>query len=91
MGSVILDGTQFSTSSELHEQLKTKLKLPDFYGANLDALWDGLTAMAEMPLELKWVNYGISEQRLGADAERFRSLMEEAEQELPDFRFLVED
>lgn len=32
MNTVILDGEDFASSAELHQQLKVKLKLPDFMG-----------------------------------------------------------
>lgn len=35
------------TKSQLHEYLKDKLDLPDYYGENLDALYDCLTEISE--------------------------------------------
>lgn len=32
-----------ATIEELHEQIRTELSFPDYYGANLDALYDALT------------------------------------------------
>ncbi|WP_046215261.1 barstar family protein [Paenibacillus wulumuqiensis] len=91
MKTVWLNGEEFSTIQELHEQLKEKLELPEFYGGNLDALWDCLTGMIELPLELHWTNYGVSQERLGDQAERVRSLLEEAEEEGIGFRVVVQD
>ncbi|WP_458119318.1 barstar family protein [Paenibacillus sp. Z6-24] len=90
MKTVWLNGEEFSTIQELHEQLKEKLELPEFYGGNLDALWDCLTGMIELPLELRWTNYEVSQERLGDQAERVRSLLEEAEEEGIGFRVVVE-
>ncbi|WP_017813886.1 barstar family protein [Paenibacillus shenyangensis] len=91
MRTVWINGEDFSTIQELHEQLKSKLELPEFYGGNLDALWDCLTGMIELPLELRWVNYGISHDRMGDQAERVRSLLEEVQEEGTGFRVVVED
>ncbi|WP_339784483.1 barstar family protein [Paenibacillus sp. FSL R7-0313] len=90
MNTVILDGEDFASSAELHQQLKVKLKLPDFYGGNLDALWDCLTGTVELPLELRWTNYRISEERLGNAAGRVRDLMLEVQAEQAGFQLRVE-
>ncbi|WP_145318661.1 barstar family protein [Paenibacillus xylanexedens] len=90
MNIVILDGQEFASSAELHQQLKDKLHLPDFYGGNLDALWDCLTGTIEFPLELKWTNYRISQERLGNEADRVRDLMLEVQAEQSGFQLRVE-
>lgn len=91
MKRVILNGEEFSSTAELHELLKQKLELPDFYGANLDALWDCLTGLIELPLELTWTNYQISKERLGNEAEKVYQLMFEAEEEGIGFQLKTED
>ncbi|MFD1888535.1 barstar family protein [Paenibacillus wenxiniae] len=91
MKRVYIDGRDFFTIAQLHEQLKEKLELPDFYGANLDALWDCLTGMIELPLELHWHHYNVSKQRLGERAEHVKALLEEAEEEGIGFRVIVEN
>lgn len=90
MNIVILDGVDFASTAELHQHLKDKLALPDFYGGNLDALWDCLTGTIELPLELKWTNYRISEERLGNEADRVRDLMLEVQAEQSGFQLRVE-
>ncbi|MEW4369089.1 barstar family protein [Paenibacillus kandeliae] len=91
MKIVTINGEEFATTQELHEQLQEKLELPEFYGANLDALWDCLTGMIELPLELYWVNYAVSEQRMGEQAHRVRALLEEAQAEGIGFKVVVEN
>lgn len=41
----LLDFTGITTKAELHAYLKAQLQLPDYYGNNLDALYDCLTGM----------------------------------------------
>ena len=36
----------------LHEAIKKGLMLPDYYGMNMDALWDCLTGDIEVPSEI---------------------------------------
>ncbi len=38
----IIDLKRVKTQEQLHEVLKKKLELPDYYGGNLDALYDAL-------------------------------------------------
>ena len=47
---IILDGNAMGDRKALHAHLKQRLELPDYYGANLDALNDCLGEMAERPL-----------------------------------------
>ena len=35
-----IDGNCFNNAKELHSYLKEKLSFPDYYGENLDALYD---------------------------------------------------
>ncbi|AQS52479.1 Barstar [Jeotgalibaca dankookensis] len=43
MEKILLDGADFTSREILHTILQEKLHLPDYYGRNLDALWDLLT------------------------------------------------
>lgn len=82
MKKVQLDGAVCRSQEELHDQLKTVLHLPDYYGKNLDALWDCLTGEVTLPVELTWVNFQTSKDALGDYAESLRQLFQEAEEEL---------
>ena len=37
---------------DLHNETKEKLELPEWYGNNLDALWDILTGFIETPIDI---------------------------------------
>jgi len=82
MKKVQLDGAACRSQEELHDQLKKVLHLPDYYGKNLDALWDCLTGEVTLPVELTWVNFQTSKDTLGDYAESLRQLFQEAEEEL---------
>ena len=49
---VIIDGKNITDKRMLHTYLKEQCNFPDYYGNNLDALYDVLTERAE-PLEVK--------------------------------------
>ncbi|MBQ8972802.1 MAG: barstar family protein [Clostridia bacterium] len=41
----LIDGRNMQTREDAHAELKRALALPEYYGANLDALWDLATTM----------------------------------------------
>ena len=47
MKYMILDGNMIQSREHLHEILARELRLPDWYGHNLDALYDCLTDIFE--------------------------------------------
>ena len=49
---VIIDGRNVTDKAMLHAYLKKQCNFPDYYGNNLDALYDVLTERTE-PLEIK--------------------------------------
>ena len=49
---VIIDGRKITDKLELHAYMKEQCQFPDYYGNNLDALYDVLTERSE-PLEIK--------------------------------------
>lgn len=51
---ITLDVTRMIQKSPAHEYLMEMLSLPDYYGKNLDALYDCLTEME--PVEIHFVN-----------------------------------
>ena len=49
---VVIDGKKMKDKQTLHAYLKEQCKFPEYYGNNLDALYDVLTDRSE-PLEIK--------------------------------------
>lgn len=52
---VVIDFSECQYVGSLHNEIKSKLNLPDWYGRNLNALWDSLTGIIETPVEIKIV------------------------------------
>jgi ribonuclease inhibitor len=48
---IVLDGKEFESIEKIHRILKKKLDLPDYYGENLNALWDCLTGWIDLPVK----------------------------------------
>ncbi|MBQ3405263.1 MAG: barstar family protein [Oscillospiraceae bacterium] len=69
MRTAVLDGSEIFDREQLHDELQEKLELPEWYGRNLDALYDCLTDIAEK-LEIRLINRDALEEHLGNYAER---------------------
>lgn len=87
---IILDGGKVDNKDQLHAVLKETLQLPDYYGNNLDALWDCLTGWVEMPLMIRWLHFQESEEKLGEYSQLLLQLFRDAEEEIEGFHLQLE-
>ena len=62
--TVELDGKGMVDRATAHDYLKQALQLPDYYGRNLDALYDLLTEWTE-PMTIRVLNAKSLEAQLG--------------------------
>lgn len=90
MNEVVLDGGKFDSLEQIHIFLQKALDIPDYYGRNLDALWDFLTGINEIPLTIRWINFKESEIKLGKDCQLLLQLFREVEEEKDDFQLNIE-
>lgn len=65
-----LDGEKITDREKLHDILAAELELPDWYGRNLDALYDCLTDIRE-DTEIRILQNGDLERNLG----RYKQLL----------------
>ena len=72
--TIFLDGKEMCGRKELHDYLKLQLDLPDYYGRNLDALYDCLTERSEST-ELVLVNFELCREAMGKYAEALLSTL----------------
>ena len=80
MKEVRLNGAKMTDKKTTHAYLKSELELPDYYGNNLDALWDCLTT----DFSLKYIsicNADILIDNLGAFGEAIIRLFKDAAKE----------
>jgi ribonuclease inhibitor len=84
MKTIYIDFAEIGDYEEFYEQLKEKLELPEFFGDNLDALYDSLTGFVEMPLHIEFVNMGVDQLE---DFEDLLTTLEDADEELDEFSF----
>lgn len=52
MKQLTLDGNMLADASKLHDYLKDSLDFPEYYGKNLDALYDCLTDLDDVEVTI---------------------------------------
>ena len=77
MRKITLDIEKMRSLPMLHKYLHTALALPEYYGANLDALYDCLTEMSEST-ELVVPKKVADEAYLGWYGQQFLQMLEDA-------------
>lgn len=84
MKTVYIDFTDIGDYEDFYTQLKEKVQLPEYFGDNLDALFDVITGELEMPLHLEFVNMTVDQLEIFED---LLTTLEDAEEEVEDFTF----
>ena len=74
--NVILDGNLILDREMLHDVLAEELQLPEWYGRNLDALYDCLTDVREETM-ITLRNRDALEEHLGSYGHRLMRLLED--------------
>ena len=74
---IVLDAANMTEKEATHAYLKKALALPDYYGSNLDALYDCLTELGET--EIRFVNLDAARGYVA----KVLSVIQEAQEENP--------
>lgn len=80
MKEIRLNGNKMLDKASTHAYLKQKLDFPDYYGENLDALWD-LLVTDFCPKKITIYRPGAIIENLGAYGEAIINLFQEAAKE----------
>ena len=88
--TAVIDGAAIETREALHDALRNKLSLPDYYGRTLDALYDCLTDLHE-ETELRVLHGKALEKRLGLYVGVMRRMLDDACEENPRLRLVWEE
>ena len=72
MRMVILDGEKITGREQLHATLARELRFPDWYGGNLDALYDCLT---EISGKVRLLDWETAENRLGSYGKKAKKVI----------------
>lgn len=77
---IVLDAANMTEKNAAHDYLKKALALPDYYGSNLDALYDCLTELGVT--EIQFVNLDAA----GGYFAKVLSVFREAQEDNPRLR-----
>ena len=89
MDKVKLNGNSMATKELAHSYLKWKLDLPEYYGENLDALWDILSVHSES-LEITLYNMEKLKDNLGEYGESIIDLLNDLTDENSNITIKIE-
>ncbi|MCQ2504490.1 MAG: barstar family protein [Saccharofermentans sp.] len=83
--TVMIDLSQLETVADIHELLRYKLGLPEYYGGNLDALHDVLTSTSSLHLIL----YGTDDtyRCISEYLPKLQKVMEDSSASNPNFSY----
>lgn len=84
MNTTYIDFADLGDYEDFYTQLKEKVKLPEHFGDNLDALSDVISGGLEMPLHLEFINMSVDQLEIFED---LLTTLEDAEDETEDFSF----
>ena len=57
MKKIKIDFKEINNDKEFYEIVREKLDLPEYFGDNLDALWDSITGYIELPIKIRFLNF----------------------------------
>lgn len=80
-----IDGEKIKSEKDFHQELALGLGVQGFYGCNLDALWDLLSASVERPITLRWENAQVSRENLGEIFEQIVGILERVKKQDENF------
>ena len=79
MNNIIIDFKNISSRKDFYLQLRKKCEVPEYFGDNLDALWDILTSgELGFPLMISFVNFNKNKNEFSRS---LYDLMKDAEKE----------
>ena len=61
---ITIDGLSMKKKDDFYQNIKKELGVPEYFGNNLDALYDILTEQPDI-LQMKFLHYNIMQSRLG--------------------------
>lgn len=81
---IYIDFSNIGDDEDFYKALKEKITLPDYFGDNLDALYDIITGDWPMPLHIEFVNMSVNQLETFED---LLTTLEDAEENCEGFTF----
>ena len=91
MNRIELDFSKCQYYDEIHRVLKEGLSLPEYYGANLDALWDCLYDLSGEALKIRitGISHLLNRKDSGEYINKLLQVFEDIHKECPEITFEV--
>ena len=88
----VLDFSSCKYLGEIHEIIKNELELPEWYGSNLDALWDAVTGLMYVPANIKimYKPETAASKKLNDEVEKIISVFIDAQKEYNQITVTIE-
>ena len=90
MAEIVLDGRELTAMEEVHARFAQALDLPDYYGGNLDALFDCLTE-TRGDVTVRLLHRKALEERLGRRGNALVGLLRRAAEEAEHITLLEDE
>lgn len=85
----VVDLADLATKGDLHGRIRRAMELPEYYGENLDALYDLLTEMDE-GTEIFFSGADQADRSLGEYLDMMREMCSDAENENPGLKIFFQ-
>ena len=89
MKETIIECRSFAARADLHKGIAAALSFPEWYGNNLDALHDQLTAIGEQTV-IRLSHWAEAEAAMGRYSLCARRAMEDAQKRNPNIKIILE-
>ncbi len=87
MNMINLDFSNCNYISEIHKELKNKFDFPEYYGENLDALWDCLDYYTSQNLIVMISGFQIIETQFDDYASKIKEVFKRVSLNCPNIQF----
>ena len=89
MQEIIIDGEKIHTKEELHKAFAEQFGFPEWYGGNLDALYDCLTELME-EVDIHILHTASLEEKLGGYGGTLLRVLKDAEENNLNIQVIVD-
>ncbi|WP_445178885.1 barstar family protein [Pseudomonas sp. McL0111] len=80
-----LDGLSILSEQDFHKRIASAFSVTQYYGNNLNALWDLLSTDVERPIDLVWKNSEHSEKNMGDSYKKILKILDRVKNQDEDF------
>ena len=76
---IIIDGWDIENKNDFYQRIDDQMELPDYFGRNLDALYDIFTEKEPGTITIEFVHYDALEEALGSRfLHRLKGMLQDA-------------